>query len=1036
MCYTKFKYFAEFLCAEKAAHFCHKKGKTLQPLFLGLIYFMFFLSGAAALVYQVVWVRSLTLIFGGSHLAVTAVLSIFMAGLAIGGYTIGKYVDHVKKPLRLYGLLELGIAFFAVVFMELIKLYPSIYIPLAQGKDKAHFYLSFIRVLFSVVALIVPTTLMGGTLPVLSRFVSGQPKNLRSHLSFLYGFNTLGAVLGAAATGFVFLRLYSVSTTFAIAVLTNVLIGLAALLLQDRVATVPVQGRPILENETQFTSLSSVEKIENIFLFRLALWGIGVSGFCALGYEVLWSRILTIVAGASVYSFTTMLIAFLAGIALGSEAYGLLPKLFKIKEKGITRSLSWFGGVQIIIGVTALLVTMYIRDIPANSIRLQNYFFGMGISAFGVRVWSNFTLAFLYMVVPAFFMGVAFPLAGKIHAEYRKVVGGAVGEVLAYNTVGAILGAALSGYIMIYLFGIERSLQMLTVINIGFGLLVWANVRNLRILKWGMVGLTATVLLFLAINQNALRIWDTKYFAIFRNNQPEAFRTPEMIREAVENTDVLYYGEGVEATVSSIKIKGGERSFITNGRIEASSHLQALQCQFTLGHLPMLLNKNPKNVLVVGLGSGMTLGATSAHPTVERVTLVELEPKVIGVAKTFEEYNHHVLNNPKLKIVFNDGRNFLMTSKDKFDVITADPIHPWFRGAGYLYTTEYFQLASDHLLPGGIICQWLPIYEMTPKNLKSVVKTFCEHFKYTMLWLTHYDAELVGSNSPILMDEGELDRRIKEPAIFNDLNQVIMGSATEFLSYFVMGTEGMKRFSEGGILNTDNNLYLEFSAPFSIANPSVMGANAQAIIKDRETILPYLVPPKGKVAQQEQQKRWANHQEAVEMTGQALALFLGGRFNTVEFKRSMEELDKRFPGYAPARFLKNEYQTALSMTPTLLQKTAFVMMNEAGAKMVTEISAVLVPISKERASVMFVDNRARVIYGQLYVSGMNKEQDIKEFVNDVIASIRAAYYQESINVAVQGTGFPLARPTLAKIKGVIASKVLVRSSVMKSQFGN
>lgn len=1005
----------------------------MQPLFLGLIYLMFFLSGAAALVYQVVWVRSLTLIFGGSHLAVTAVLSIFMAGLAVGGYAIGKYVDQVRKPLRLYGLLELGIALFAVVFIGLMKLYPSIYIPLAQGKDNAHLYVSFIRVLFSVVALIVPTTLMGGTLPVLSRFVSGQPKNLRSYLSFLYGFNTLGAVLGAASTGFILLRLYSVNTTLAIAVLTNGFIGLAALLLQNRAASVPAPDPRILENEAQFSGPSRLEKKENTFLLRLALWGIGVSGFCALGYEVLWTKILTIVVGASVYSFTTMLVAFLAGIALGSEAYGLLPKFFKVRERGTLRSISWFGGVQIIIGVTALLVTIYIRDIPANSIRLQNYFLAMGISTFAVRVWSNFTVAFLYMVVPAFFMGVAFPLAGKIHAEYRKVVGGAVGEVLAYNTVGAILGAGLSGYVMIYLFGIERSLQMLTVINIGFGLLVWTNVGNLRILKWGITGLTAAALLFLAINQNALRIWDMKYFAIFRNNQPEAFRTPEMIREAVENTDVLYYGEGVEAIVSSIKIKGGEQSFITNGRIEASSHLQALQCQFTLGHLPMLLNNDTKNVLVVGLGSGMTLGATSVHPDVKKITLVEIEPKVIGVAKTFARYNHRVLDNPKLKIVFNDGRNFLMTSKEKFDVITADPIHPWFRGAGYLYTTEYFRLASDHLLPGGVICQWLPIYEMTPKDLKSVVKTFREHFRHSMLWLTHYDAELVGSNTPIVIDEEELDRRIKEPGIFSDLSRVMMGSATDFLSYFVAGTDGMKKFGEGGILNTDDNLYLEFSAPFSIATSSVMEANVHAIIKDRESILPYLVPPKGRVAQQQQWERWANHQEAVEMTGQALALFLGGRFNTGEFKQSIEELDKRFPRYAPARFLKNEYQTALSMSPTLLERTAFVLVNEAGARVVTEISAVLVPISKERVSVMFVDNSARVIYGQLYVSGMNKEQDIKHFTNDVIASIRAAYFQESINVATQGSEFPLARPTLAKIKGVIASKVLERNLLTRGQ---
>ena len=1005
-----------------------KKGKIMRSLFLGLIYLMFFLSGAAALIYQVVWVRSLTLIFGGSHLAVTAVLSIFMAGLAIGGYAIGKYVDHVSKPLRLYGLLELGIALFAVVFMGLMRLYPSIYVPLAQGKDDAHFYLLFVRVLFSVIALIIPTTLMGGTLPVLSRFISSQPKDLRTYLSFLYGVNTFGAVFGALAGGFFFLRFYTVSTTLQVAILSNALIGLAALLLQDKAATVLAPNAPALEAKdasfkAESTDFSQPKSVENVISSRLVLWGIGVSGFCALGYEVLWSRILTIVVGASVYSFTTMLVAFLAGIALGSEAYGLLPKFLKIKDKGIGRSISWFGGVQVIIGVTALLVTIYIRDIPANSIRLQNYFLGMGIGSFGVRGWSNFTLAFFYMVVPAFFMGVAFPLAGRVHAEHRKGVGGAVGEILAYNTLGAILGAAVSGYVMIYLFGIERSLQMLTVVNIGFGLLVLLSKTNIRIVNWGMAGLTVAALLFLALNQNTLRMWDMKYFAIFRSNQPEAFRTPEMIREAVENTEVLYYGEGVEAIVSSIKIKGGKQSFITNGRIEASSHLQALQCQFTLGHLPMLLNKNPRNVLVVGLGSGMTLGATSVHSSVENITLLEIEPKVVGVAKTFEKYNHHVLDDPKLKIIFNDGRNFLMTSKNKFDVITADPIHPWFRGAGYLYTSEYFKLASEHLLPGGVICQWLPIYEMTPEDLKSVVRTFREHFRYTMLWLTHYDAELVGSNSPILIDEAELDRRIAEPTIFGDLSRVMMGSATDFLSYFVMGTEGMKNFSNGGILNTDDNLYLEFSAPFSIATPSVMETNVYAIIKYRESISPYLVTPKGKMAQAEQQKRWANHPEAVEMTGRALGLFLGGRLNTSEFKKSMEELDKKFSGYAPARFLKSEVQTVLSMSPALLQKTAFVLLNKDGMKVVTEISAVLVPISEKRASIMFVDNQARVVYGQLYVSDFDKNEFVNRFVNDVMARIRGVYQKEVENALRQGRALPSVEPVLRKIKQTIAAEV-------------
>ncbi len=997
-------------------------------LFFGLIYLMFFLSGAAALIYEVVWVRSLTLIFGGSHLAVTAVLSIFMAGLAIGGYAIGRYVDRVRKPLRLYGLLELGIAAFALIFTALMKVYPSVYVALAQGKDDSILYLSAVRILFSIIALIIPTTLMGGTLPVLSRFVSRQPEDLRSHLSFLYGFNTLGAVVGALLAGFLLLRMYSVSATLYIAVGANAFIGLTSILLQDRASAIlspqePASDQTALLSPPDTLISTSPGDAQEAFPLKLVLWGIGLSGFCALGYEVLWTRILTIAIGASVYSFTIMLIAFLTGIALGSEGYGLLMKVSRSKDTGIRSVISWFGVVQVIIGITAFLVTVFIRDIPANSIRLQSYFLQTGGSSFVGRVWSSFALAFLYMVVPAFFMGVAFPLAGEAHAKYRKAVGRAVGEVLAYNTAGAILGAGVSGFLLIYLLGIERSLQMLTVLNVGLGLLVLSSLRHIRWLNAGAAALTLATLSFLALNLNALRIWDMRYFAIFRSNQPEAFATPEMIREAVENTDVLYYAEGIESIVSVIKVKGGEQAFLTNGRVEASAHLQAQQVQLTLGHLPMLLSRNPKKVLVVGLGSGMTLGATSIHPSLEQVTFVEIEPRVIGVARTFEVYNHRVLDNPKLRILFNDGRNFLMTTKEKFDVITADPIHPWFRGAGYLYTTEYFKLAADHLLPGGVICQWLPIYELTPQDLKSVVRTFREHFKYTLMWLTHYDAELVGSNSPILIDETELERRIAEPAITGDLKKVMMGSAADFLSYYVMGTEGMTRFSRGGILNTDDKLYLEFSAPFSIATPSVMEANVNAISAYRENILPYLAPPKKPKALEEQRRRWAIHQEAGKVADPALALFLGGRAGDPALKRALDDLDQKYPWYAPGRFLKSEYQTAMAMEPRLLRQSAFMLMNEQGGNVVVEISAVLVPVSKTRASIMFVDNRARVVYGQLYVDDYDRSELVKRFVDDVMATMRAAYQKEAAISLGRRSGLPAVGETLRKMKDVIGSKV-------------
>ncbi|MBE0568698.1 MAG: fused MFS/spermidine synthase, partial [Deltaproteobacteria bacterium] len=701
-----------------------------------LLYLLFFLSGAASLAYQVVWVRSLQLLFGGSHLAVTAVLSVFMAGLALGSHLLAKRVDTIGKPLRLYGYLEIGIAVFAVLFLLLTKLYPYLYVPLARLVGENTLYLSFLRVVFSVIAMIVPTTMMGGTLPLLTKFASEKSGDAGEHVSFLYGFNTLGAVFGTFSAGFVLLPNFSVIGTSAIAVATNLSIGLTCIVLASMPAKAGVEVREFGRSvgggpEETDPDGDTTSSTDTPFPVRLVLWGIGISGFCALGYEVLWTRVLSMVVGASVYSFTVMLVSFLAGIALGSKAFGLLIRRAPGACRTSERAVRFFGAVQVLIGVTALVVTYFIRDLPSHAIRIQNYLLGTGISEFEVRQGANFAVAFSHMFVPAFFMGVAFPLAGMIHAKHRKSKGKAIGEVSVYNTVGAILGASFSGFALVYLFGIERSLQFLSLINVGAGILIATSVWKRPVLTWGVAGGTAAIIAALALLPGLWRMWDLKYFAIYRNNTREAFDSAFNMKDAMENTDVLYYAEGVQATVSAIKVKGGSQAFITNGRIEASNQKEGIQCQYTLGHLPMLLNKNPKRVFVLGTGSGMTLGATSVHPEVEEIVLAEIEPKVLGVARTFAKYNHGVLDNDKLRIVFNDGRNHLMTTKEKFDVITADPIHPWFSGAGYLYTTEYFRLAAQRLRPGGIVCQWLPIYELSVDDLRCVVKTFSENFRYT-----------------------------------------------------------------------------------------------------------------------------------------------------------------------------------------------------------------------------------------------------------------------------------------------------------------
>jgi len=478
----------------------------------------------------------------------------------------------------------------------------------------------------------------------------------------------------------------------------------------------------------------------------------------------------------------------------------------------------------------------------------------------------------------------------------------------------------------------------------------------------------------------------------------------------------------VESIVSSVRA-GEAQYFITNGRVEASNSNEGIQVQYTLGHLPMLLNKNPKKVFVLGTGSGMTLGATSVYPSVEQITLAEIEPKVLGVAKTFGIYNHYVIDNPKLRIVFNDGRNFLMTTKEKFDVITADPIHPWFSGAGYLYTTEYFKLAAQHLNPGGIVCQWLPIYELTNENLKSVVRTFRKNLAYTMVWLTHDDAVLVGSNSPIVIDEEELERRIMVPEVLQDLQRVKMGSAEDFLSYFIMGNEGTKAYSRGGIVNTDDNLYLEFSAPHSIGKGHLTGTNLYDIIKYRESILPYLRTPADEAGRGRQKKKWEENLNAAFLDDQAHVLNLIGRYNTPEYEKLAAELNALYPTYAPWRFLRGEKPEEEGGKLKLLKQIEFNIANEKGQIIQLQFCAVILRSSREKARVFFVDNSSRVIFGKLRVEGANRDSYIASFVDDMMKGIQDVYNQEQKAAVARGQAYPAATSVFPKIKSIVELKV-------------
>ncbi len=941
-------------------------------------FLLFFLSGVAGLVYEVAWVRSLGVVFGASHLAVATVLAVYMGGQALGAAVLGGRADRSERPLRLYGLLEIGVAISAVAFLALMKIYPALYGPLARIAEEHRVYLTVLRTAFALTALILPTTLMGGTLPVMTRFIARRG-GVGRQLSLLYAFNTLGAVVGSLLAGFVLLRTLGVTATVLVAAILSATVGVVSVLLQRRVTTTP--------GSTAGGEVARQDDVASDLAVRVTLVGIGISGFCALGYEVLWTRMLTLVVGTSVYSFTVMLVAFLAGLGLGSHAFGLVRRL-RLLSSGRAAVLV-FGATQVLIGVTALGVTILMRDLPGTADRLRAFVTTLHPTEFGGRLVASFAIAFAYMFVPAFFMGLAFPVAGAACAARGRGVGAAVGRVLTANTLGAIAGSVVSGFVLIYAFGIERSSQMLVVVNVTIGAAIALSTVSLRTVG-PVLAAGALVLGARAIFPAWGRAWDQRFFAVYTNNG-RSLDTPERIQEHLLETEVLYYHEGVNETVSVIRPMGDvQQAFIVNGRPEASNAPMDIQIQRGLGHIPLLLHPNPRTVFVLGTGSGMTLGATAIHESVERVVLGEIEEGVLGVARTFGEWNHGVLDNPKLKIVFNDGRNHLATTRETFDVITADPIHPWSGGASYLYTLEYFRSMASRLAPGGIVSQWLPLYEMSTHDLQTVVRTFCAGFRHVMIWVTYYDAELVGSNDPIVIDEGALSRRMAVPAIRDDLAPVHMGSAGDLLAFFMMGDAGAWAFGQGGDLNTDDNLLLEFSAPAS-QGVSTDHLNVLALSAHRESLLPYLAAAPGGEERRAQVARWTRLDDVGRVFDRTHALFLANR-SSPALVPLYSAVQEREPGYAPLQFLLDERDFSQRCDPTLVAETVFEMGSAPTGRRSLRISAVRQFVGRGRVLVSFVDNSRREIFGQRYLYGTYEllEDEAARYVAATLRALHAA----------------------------------------------
>lgn len=770
--------------------------------------------------------RSLSLIFGASFEAISIVLGSFMAGLALGAVYFGRRSNNLKRPLRLYGYLELGVAAFALVLPLLLGLVNDAYINIAQRAEGVNWAITLMRTVMALCVLVLPTFFMGGTLPVLVRFLVHRYGELAGRLSGLYAINTLGAVIGTVTAAFILLPELGVWRAQLVAVAVNVIVGIIAILADRRVAAAAGSPGPLVSAEPKAEgddpSAKSDAPPSYPWGLRLAFWGTAVAGMGALALEVMWSRSISVATGSSTYSFAIMLAAFLGGIALGSWLHGLVP-LRRMHES------VQFGVVLVLIGLSSLLVSQLIPRLPEYAVYLNLRFYG---GLVGVRVGTTLLLSFLVMLVPCVFMGIAFPLAGQARARLKDRYGESVGDLVGFNTIGAIAGSLLAGFVLIPLVGLQRGMMLASGAYLGYGLIVLCVMFGSRWprLRWLAAGAAVASIVLVAAAYRLVPPWNMRLFAAFQNNNTSQIVDSEGrldIDPWLDRTRLLYYRQGRGSTVAVIDTDA-QRALLINGKSVATDNPSDMHHEYLLGHLPTLLHRDPKSAVVIGLGAGLTLGGVAAEGSIERIVVVEIERAVFDAAALFADLHDDALNDPRVEVVYQDGRNYLSTTREKFDVITADPIHPWAQGAAYLYTTEYYGMISEHLTEDGVMCQWLPLYELSLDNIKSVVASFAANFAHNSLWQAGTDAVLIGSNAPLEVDLDNLRKRMQQPAVARQLSRIGLADPLSFLAEYTIGQKELEEFAKGAVINTDDNLYLEFFSPLTIGR-GIRGENTLII---------------------------------------------------------------------------------------------------------------------------------------------------------------------------------------------------------------
>jgi len=778
----------------------------------GILPLMTFLSGAAALIYESLWMRSFGLIFGNTTYAITVILATYMGGIALGSFLVGRL--KIKNPLKTYSFVEILIGITGVLAFILLQMLPGVWGSFLRTTPLKPILEVPLRILFSGLVILLPTLLMGATVPLLVEVLSRQTSKY-AVLSKLYRMNTLGGVIGVLATTYILFPLLGLSKTYAIAVFINLVICIiCAFGSRSQAHANKISEEPeILKDETS-TGTGTGTNISWIFILIATI--VGATSF---SLEILWSRSFALVIGSSIYSFNLMLVSFLIGLVLGTWIYEKVWR--RLKNPG---SILMILLLAICVGI--LLCTIAIGRLPLLYFSLMKIF----PESFGVHQVIEFFLCFTVMVPLTTAFGFIFPLLlhlvqGKMHEQENSRKSSA--RLYAWNTLGTLLGALATGFILIPLLGLQKSYVCIIAFPLLMSIILLGKLFNWSTNLRGATVIVVTgclVILEIFWNPwNPLIVTSGIYtygFSIKENKS----QSGQILDYFSKNRKVIFYKEGIEGVVSVKQLEGQEKYLSVNGKVDAGTGMD-MMTQKLLAHIPMAIHPNPKNVMIVGWGSGCTAGAASLYP-LDTLDVVEIEPAVFETKLYFNEVNQKVYNDPRFNILFKDGRNILLTTPRHYDVIISEPSNPWITGVSNLFTREFYEIGLSRLNKNGFFCQWFHIYNMPYKVMQSQLKSFSSVFPEVILWtVPPYckenensatqggDIILLGSREKIKLDMTKIQALYAKPGPGDDLRTYGVDNPLSFISNAFMDRKELMRLSKNAPLNTDDYPFIEFNAP-------------------------------------------------------------------------------------------------------------------------------------------------------------------------------------------------------------------------------